>query len=75
MSFAVPKNSYIRDTSHRIRGTFVLTKKANVLKAEYRYAPEPPVPRSIDIMREYYDWILVSFFTKIKYQAPELTIF
>ena len=31
-------------------------------RAYGRYSPEPPVPRSIDIMREYYDWIPMSFF-------------
>jgi len=65
----IPKNSYIGGyhTSHGTRGTFSPpTKKASVLEADHRYVihtPEPPpLPSSIDIMREYYDWIPMSFF-------------
>jgi len=30
------------------------------------YIGTPPVPPSIDIMREYYDWTPMSFYTKDK---------
>ena len=64
--FLYDTKEYIRDTSHGIRGTFVLTKKADVSEAVHRYTPVPPVPCFIAIMREYYDWVLMSFFTKDK---------
>jgi len=55
LSFPVPKNIYIGDTSHEIRGTMSPDKEASVSEVVHRYIPEPPIPGSIDIMRVHND--------------------
>jgi len=62
MPFPMPTNSYNEDTNHGIRRICVPRERERVPEADHRYKLEPPVPRPIDIMREYYDFIPMPLF-------------
>ena len=75
-----PKNSYIGDSllaPWNSGNICPLTKKANVSEEDHRNPPPPPppVPRSIDIMSTMIGYQCPFFLPKIKYQAPDLSIF
>ena len=76
LPFPVPKNSYIGDIILAMEfGEHLSSDKESECFGgrSQVYTGNTPVPRSIDIMREYYDWILMSL-PKIKYQTPKLSI-